>query len=39
MNNSANASFSLPDGGSLVGNVLTPGRGVTGLMAGVTLGF
>ncbi|QNP47614.1 porin [Diaphorobacter aerolatus] len=39
MNNSANASFSLPDGGSLVGNVLTPGRAVTGLMAGVTLGF
>ncbi|QIL74202.1 porin (plasmid) [Diaphorobacter sp. HDW4B] len=39
MNNSAKAAFSLPDGGSLVGNVLTPGRGVTGLMAGVTLGF
>ena len=39
MNNSAKAAFSLPDGGSLVGNVLTPGRGVTGMMAGVTLGF
>ena len=39
MSNSANASFSLPDGGSLVGDVLKPGRSVTGLMFGVTLGF
>lgn len=39
MANGANASFSLPDGGSLVGNVLTPGRSVNGLMAGIAIGF
>lgn len=39
MNNSANASFSLADGGSLVGTVTTPGKSVNGIMAGVAMGF
>lgn len=39
MQNGRNASFSLPDGGSLVGNVLTTGKGVNGIMAGVAMGF
>lgn len=39
MDNGANASFSLADGGNLVGTTANPGKSVNGVMAGVTLGF
>jgi predicted porin len=37
--NNRNASYSLADGGNLVGNVTTPGTAVTGELAGIEITF
>lgn len=39
LKNSATASYSLPDGGNLVGNITTPGTAAKGLVTGLAVTF